>query len=66
MDMRNQLLLLGTTDRYFHATNLFNPTSIYKNNQSPLKWQREDDHISGTDGNRKSVQHCNVTKESTA
>lgn len=39
MDVRNQLLVVGTADRYINTINLSNPTSIYKTIQSPLKWQ---------------------------
>jgi len=40
MDIRNdQLLVIGTADRYINIVNLNNPTAFYKTLQSPLKWQ---------------------------
>lgn len=39
MDVRNQLLVVGTADRYINVINLSDPTKLYKTLQSPLKWQ---------------------------
>ena len=39
MSTRNQLLVIGTADRYINAVELRNPTQFYKTVQSPLKWQ---------------------------
>jgi mRNA export factor len=39
MDVRNNLLVIGTADRYINVVNLTDPTKFYKTVQSPLKWQ---------------------------
>ena len=39
MDVKNNLLVVGTADRYINVVNLQNPTTFYKTLQSPLKWQ---------------------------
>jgi len=39
MDIQDQLLVIGTADRYINVVNLNNPFSFYKTMQSPLKWQ---------------------------
>jgi len=39
MDVKNQLLVVGTADRYINVINLSDPTKFYKTIQSPLKWQ---------------------------
>ncbi|ROT35486.1 Poly(A)+ RNA export protein [Sodiomyces alkalinus F11] len=39
MDVKNDLLVIGTADRYINIINLKNPTTFYKTLQSPLKWQ---------------------------
>ena len=39
MDIRNQLLVVGTADRYINVVNLGDPTKFYKTIQSPLKFQ---------------------------
>src|SRR3569833_4685504 len=39
MDVRDNLLVVGTADRYINVVNLKEPTKIYKTLQSPLKWQ---------------------------
>ncbi|KAI9827014.1 MAG: RNA export factor gle2 [Phylliscum demangeonii] len=39
LDVRNQLLVIGTADRYINIINLNNIQKIYKTQQSPLKWQ---------------------------
>ncbi|RDW61098.1 WD40 repeat-like protein [Coleophoma crateriformis] len=39
LDVRNQLLVVGTADRYINVINLSEPTKFYKTLQSPLKWQ---------------------------
>lgn len=39
MDVKNDLLVIGTADRYINIVNLKNPTAFYKTLQSPLKWQ---------------------------
>ena len=39
LDIKDQLLVIGTADRYVHIVNLNKPTDIYKSIQSPLKWQ---------------------------
>ncbi|KAI1340392.1 Poly(A)+ RNA export protein [Xylariaceae sp. FL0016] len=39
MDVRNQLLVIGTADRYINVINLADPMKFYKTLQSPLKWQ---------------------------
>lgn len=38
-DVRDNLLVIGTADRYINVVNLKDPTKIYKTLQSPLKWQ---------------------------
>jgi mRNA export factor len=39
MDVKNNLLVVGTADRYINIVNLADPTKFYKTIQSPLKWQ---------------------------
>lgn len=39
MDVRDNLLVVGTADRYINVVDLKNPTKFYKTMQSPLKWQ---------------------------
>lgn len=40
MDVRgNEMLVVGTADRYIHVIDLKNPTAFFKTVQSPLKWQ---------------------------
>ncbi|KAK1828358.1 WD40-repeat-containing domain protein [Podospora conica] len=39
MDVRDNLLVVGTADRYINVVNLKDPTKFYKTMQSPLKWQ---------------------------
>jgi len=39
MDVRDNLLVVGTADRYINVVNLKEPTKFYKTLQSPLKWQ---------------------------
>lgn len=39
MDVRNQMLVVGTAERWIHIVNLANPGTVYKKIQSPLKWQ---------------------------
>ncbi len=40
MDVRgNELLVVGTAERWIHVIDLKNPTTFYKTMQSPLKWQ---------------------------
>jgi len=39
MDVRDNLLVVGTADRYINVINLKDPTKFYKTIQSPLKWQ---------------------------
>lgn len=39
MDVRNNLLVVGTADRYINVINLADPGKFYKTLQSPLKWQ---------------------------
>jgi len=39
MDVRDNLLVVGTADRYINVINLKEPTKFYKTLQSPLKWQ---------------------------
>ena len=39
MDVRDNLLVIGTADRYINVVNLREPTKLYKTMQSPLKWQ---------------------------
>ncbi|KAK3685783.1 WD40-repeat-containing domain protein [Podospora appendiculata] len=39
MDVRDNLLVVGTADRYINVINLQDPNKIYKTLQSPLKWQ---------------------------
>lgn len=38
-DVRDNLCVVGTADRYINVINLKDPTKIYKTLQSPLKWQ---------------------------
>lgn len=39
MDVKDNLLVVGTAERYINIINLKEPTKIYKTLQSPLKWQ---------------------------
>jgi mRNA export factor len=39
LDVKKNLLVVGTADRYINVINLSKPTEIYKTLQSPLKWQ---------------------------
>lgn len=39
MDVRNDLLVIGTAERYINVINLKDPTKFYKTITSPLKWQ---------------------------
>ncbi|TQS37065.1 hypothetical protein Golomagni_02472 [Golovinomyces magnicellulatus] len=39
MDVKGQLLVVGTADRYINVIALNEPTKFYKTTQSPLKWQ---------------------------
>lgn len=39
MDARDNLLVVGTADRYINIINLKEPNKFYKQIQSPLKWQ---------------------------
>jgi mRNA export factor len=39
MDVRDNLCVVGTADRYINVIDLKNPTKFYKTLQSPLKWQ---------------------------
>jgi mRNA export factor len=39
MDIKDQLLVVGTADRYINIVNLSDPLKFYKTMQSPLKWQ---------------------------
>lgn len=39
MDVKDQLLVIGTADRWINVVNLQNPGTHYKSIQSPLKWQ---------------------------
>lgn len=39
LDVKNELLVIGTADRYINIVALNNPTTFYKTLQSPLKWQ---------------------------
>jgi mRNA export factor len=39
MDVRDNLMVVGTADRYIDVVDLKNPTKLYKTLQSPLKWQ---------------------------
>lgn len=39
MDVRDQMLVIGTADRWINVVNLNNPETFYKKIQSPLKWQ---------------------------
>ncbi|KAL9073210.1 MAG: hypothetical protein Q9161_003042 [Pseudevernia consocians] len=39
IDSKNNLLVIGTADRYINIVNLDKPTEFYKTLQSPLKWQ---------------------------
>lgn len=39
MDVRDNLCVVGTADRYINVIDLKNPTKFYKTIQSPLKWQ---------------------------
>ncbi|ORY10870.1 WD40-repeat-containing domain protein [Clohesyomyces aquaticus] len=39
MDVKNDLLVVGTAERHIHIINLKDPTKIYKTITSPLKWQ---------------------------
>lgn len=39
MDVKDNLLVVGTADRYINVVDLKNPTKFYKTLQSPLKWQ---------------------------
>ncbi|KAL2204168.1 WD40 repeat-like protein [Sarocladium strictum] len=39
MDVKDNLLVVGTADRYINVINLKDPGKFYKTLQSPLKWQ---------------------------
>jgi mRNA export factor len=39
MDVRNDMLVVGTAERWIHVISINNPGSFYKTIQSPLKWQ---------------------------
>lgn len=39
MDVKDNLCVVGTADRYINVIDLKNPTKFYKTIQSPLKWQ---------------------------
>lgn len=39
MDVKDNLCVVGTADRYINVIDLKNPTTFYKTLQSPLKWQ---------------------------
>lgn len=39
MDVRGDLLVIGTADRYLDIVNLQQPANFFKTMQSPLKWQ---------------------------
>lgn len=39
MSVKDQLLVIGTADRWLNIVNLQSPDKIYKSLQSPLKWQ---------------------------
>lgn len=39
MDIKGDLCVIGTADKYINVINLKNPTTFYKTMQSPLKWQ---------------------------
>jgi mRNA export factor len=39
LDVKKNLLVVGTADRYINVVNLSEPTKFYKTLQSPLKWQ---------------------------
>jgi mRNA export factor len=39
MDVKDNLLVIGTAERYINIISLTEPTKIYKTLQSPLKWQ---------------------------
>jgi len=39
MDVRDNLLVVGTADRYINVVDLKDPVKFYKTLQSPLKWQ---------------------------
>lgn len=39
MDVKNNLCIVGTADRYINVIDLAQPTKFYKTIQSPLKWQ---------------------------
>ncbi|KAK5127343.1 RNA export factor gle2 [Meristemomyces frigidus] len=39
MDVRNDMLVIGTAERWIHVVNINNPGTFYKVMQSPLKWQ---------------------------
>jgi len=39
MDTINNMLVVGTADRYINIVNLTQPDKFYKTMQSPLKWQ---------------------------
>jgi len=39
LDVKKNLLVVGTADRYINVINLSEPNKFYKTLQSPLKWQ---------------------------
>lgn len=39
MDVKDNLLVIGTAERYINIIDLKDPTKIFKTLQSPLKWQ---------------------------
>ncbi|KAI7227995.1 WD40 repeat-like protein [Hortaea werneckii] len=39
MDVRNDMLVVGTAERWIHVVNVNQPGTFYRTLQSPLKWQ---------------------------
>jgi mRNA export factor len=56
LDVKHPLLVVGTADRHLLVFNLQNPSTPYKQLQSPLKWQTR--CVTAFPGARRSaVQH---------
>ncbi|KAK7883356.1 RNA export factor gle2, partial [Exophiala xenobiotica] len=55
MDVKDNMLVVGTAERWIHVINLVNPGASYKTIQSPLKWQTRVCTIFSPDANGYAV-----------
>ncbi|KAF2771257.1 WD40 repeat-like protein [Teratosphaeria nubilosa] len=55
MDTRNDMLVVGTAERWIEVFNINQPTTMYKSIQSPLKWQTRVVSIFSPDPNGYAV-----------